>query len=158
EDLDPQSIIMPDTTAIWDGNFSGTNSGNGPALVRYDGSNFGSSKVGLLNTGNGELDYLFNASFAFFDDPYTAGQNMDGSHFRRMLTGESPVFYLSYGPDAGPVRIWQPEFSNSLDTYSFPAPIAELDFSDLRRTVSAMTAWSNTSVGLIADLEGDYSY
>lgn len=156
--LSPSTTLLPPTTAIWDGVMAGPDSGEVAIIVRYGGLNFAGGSLGWLNPTNGEIDPLFDDTYPFYDDPYNSGRHMEGCFYRSFTADASPVFYLAYGPQLGPVRIWWSADGNSFLQYSFPAPEPILDLSAYRRSVSATTAWGDTALGLISNSLGDYTF
>ncbi|MCB1219544.1 MAG: hypothetical protein H7A35_02135 [Planctomycetales bacterium] len=151
-DLDPVIIFNPDTTDIWEGAMAGENTNAARMLVRYDGFNFNSGNVGILDL-SGNLQYLFEPSFEFFDDPWTLGRHYEGAFYRNQYHSSREVFYTTYGPDAGLVRVYRNDQEEwTYDSFAVVSP--EIDPTNHRRTVSATTAWGDSAVGIGSSLEG----
>jgi hypothetical protein len=154
----PVNIINPDRLPIWDGAIVARKGNASSTLVRYDSPNFGmSGKQGILNRNSGEIEFLFDDIWTVYGDTYARGRHFEGSYFGRNFADPSTVFYCAYGPEDGPCRVTQGPGINQWQTESFEAPLPEYDPRATRRTVSAALAWGDTSVGLIANLTGDYT-
>ena len=144
--LDAAFTFPTESDAIWDGAFAGAGTHEAKLLIRFGGVNFDEGDFGLMDTG-GQIDYLFDPSFQFFDDAWAQGRHMEGAFYRNIYGSAREVFYVAYGPMSGPVRVWRnPE--GEFQYANFDAVWPEIDLVDYRRTVSAMTAWGDTAVGI----------
>lgn len=152
-DLDPAFNFQPAATQIWDGAFAGASTNEAKLLVRYGGVNFNDGQVGIMDT-SGAINYLFEPSLPFFDDPWTRSRHLEGAFYRDELQSSREVFYVAYGPGSGLARIHRNAF-NEWVTQDIDPKNPYVDTTGYRRTVSATTAWGDTAVGIGASLLGD---